>query len=414
MKKRWLLRSALTSAISIQFVLGLRQTALWLSALSWVLLPASARAELTTTVAVTGQYESNSNVYDLQHGYPVPATNDYQHSDTDYAYGGIIQLRYLWSQQAFYASATGHDYRYDHFTQLDHSDYKLNGGLDWKLGSILDGNIDVLRSKTMVPFTDVTQSLLALETEQRESGKIGLLFASDWRVEGSGYTRMVMEPLVGSPNLQLTESSGIVAFKFIGNAGLTAGLDGGYLSGDYAGAVATDNPSYRQTMVGLVANYDASGHSTFLGQAGYSHRTSGTGIDNASGPTGELDYTNQLTAKTSVKLGLNRVINSYIFNTGSEIDTNATVTVNWQATYKLGVIAGYVWTYRELPGQGNAPVGSDRFDHVQFVSLNLDYEALRWLAIKPYASVLTRNSDFVGGGFNATVYGISATVQWQK
>jgi len=241
-----------------------------------------------------------------------------------------------------------------------------------------------------------------------------LLFASDWRLEGSGYTRTVKEPLGGSPNLQLSESSGTVAIKFIGNAGLTAGLDGGYLSGDYTGAVATADPSYRQTMVGLIANYDASGHSTFLGQVGYSHRSSGTGIDNASGPTGELDYTNQLTAKTSVKLGLSRVINNYIFDTGSELDTNAAVTVNWQATYKLGVVAGYVWTYRELPGQGNAPVGSDRFDHVQFVSLKLDYEALQWLAIKPYYNLLTRGSDFVGGNFNATEFGILATVQWQK
>src|ERR1700689_1150033 len=120
MTKRWLLRLVLPSAISNQFVLGSRQTVLWLSALIWVLLPVSARAELTTTASVTGQYESNSNVYDLQYGYPLPATTDYRHSDTDYAYGGNIQLRYLWSQQVFYASATGHEYRYDHFTQLDH------------------------------------------------------------------------------------------------------------------------------------------------------------------------------------------------------------------------------------------------------------------------------------------------------
>jgi hypothetical protein len=248
-----------------------------------VLVPFAARAELSTTALVTGQYEDNSNVYDLQHGDPVPGTTDYQRSDSDYVYGGTIQLKYLWSLQEFYALASGDEFRYDHFTQLNHSDYKLNGGWDWKAGLILDGTLDVLRSSTMVPFTDITQSIVAVQTEQRETAKIGLKIAADWRLETSGYTRTVSEPIVGAPSLQLSENSGTAAIKFTGNAGLTAGLTGGYLSGHFTGADTTDNPAYRQTTEGVLANYEASGHSTFLGQVGYSRRTSDTGIDNISG-----------------------------------------------------------------------------------------------------------------------------------
>lgn len=377
------------------------------------LVPFAAHAELSTTASVTGQYEDNSNVYDLQRGDPVPGTTDYQRSDSDYAYSGTIQLKYLWSLQEFYALASGDEFRYDHFTQLNHNDYKLNGGWDWKVGLILDGTFDVLRSSTMVPFTDVMQSSIAVQTEQRETAKIGSKIAADWRIEASGYTRTVLEPLVDAPSLQLSETSGTAAIKFTGNAGLTAGLTGGYLSGHFTGAGVTDNPAYRQTTEGVLANYEASGHSTFLGQVGYSRRTSDTGIDDVSGPTGELDYTNQLTAKTSIKLGLNRVIDSYIFDTGSEIDTNASLTVNWQATYKIGVLASYLWTYRDLPGQGNAPLGSDRLDRLQYMNVKLDYEIFRWLAVKPYINVLTRGSNFVGGNFNATVYGVLVVVQWQ-
>jgi hypothetical protein len=126
-----------------------------------------------------------------------------------------------------------------------------------------------------------------------------------------------------------------------------------------------------------------------------------------------LDYTNQLTAKTSIKLGVNRIIGSYIFTTGSEIDTNASLTVNWQATYKIGVLASYLWTYRDLPGQGDAPLGSDRLDRLQYINVKLDYEIFRWLAVKPYINVITRSSNFVGGNFNATVYGVLVAVQWQ-
>jgi hypothetical protein len=391
-----------------------RSSSKFVAAAITIALPIVAHAQLDATASVTGQYESNSNVYDLQFGYPVPGTMEYRRSDSDYAYGAIVQLKYLWSLQEFYATASGDELHYDHFTELNHGDYKFNGGWNWKIGTVLDGNFDVLRSSIMVPFTDITQEQLAFLTEQKESAKIGLKVAADWRLEGTGYTRVVDESLVTAPNLQLQENSGTLAVKYLGNAGVTAGLTGGFVNGDYSGAGATGNPSYRQTTAGLLANYEASGHSTFLGEAGYTRRTSATGIDNVSGPTGELDYTNQVTAKTSIKLGLNRILNSYLFTTGSEIDTNASVTVNWQATYKIGVLASYVWTYRELPGQGNAPVGSERLDHMQYTSLKLDYEVLRWLAIKPYVNILTRNSNFISGAFNSTIYGIFVTLEWQK
>src|SRR5271170_5919092 len=149
-----------------------RITGLLISGTMFALVPFAPRAELSTTASVTGQYEDNSNVYDLQHGYLVPGTTDYKQSDSDFVYGGSIQLKYLWSLQEFYALASGDEFRYDHFTQLNHNDYKLNGGWDWKAGLILDGTLDVLRSSTMVPFTDVMQSIVAVQTEQRETAKI--------------------------------------------------------------------------------------------------------------------------------------------------------------------------------------------------------------------------------------------------
>jgi hypothetical protein len=147
---------------------------------------------------------------------------------------------------------------------------------------------------------------------------------------------------------------------------------------------------------------------------GYTRRTSPDAIDAISGITGALDYKNQLTGKTSVDLTLSRQINAYVANGGSVISDVAGLNVNWQATYKINVIAGYNWTYYDLPGQGNNPVGSDRHDYLQYASLVVDYAVLRWLELKPYANVLTRRSNLIGGDFNATVYGIFVTLNWQS
>jgi hypothetical protein len=395
-----------------------------------LLLPGTAFAQLTAKLSATGEYQYDTNVFDVQTGFPIPGTNDYHYSDSYYAYGAALGLNEQISQQNLYLNATGTEFTYDHFTELTHDEYNFNGGWNWKIGRNLDGTFEVLRTRSMVAFTEVTQLELAIDTEQREQANIGFQFLPRWRIEANGYTRKLLEPLPGQPNLQLTESNGGAALKYLGTAGLTSGLSADFTHGNYSGTNGRFNPAYDQKTVALVATYQPSapsgplapnsdvptgpaGRSTFDGAVGYSKRTSPTGFNSVSGLTGHLDYTNQLTGKTSAQVDLDRTINSYLTNSGSEIDTSAGVKALWQATYKIGVAAGYTWTYRYLPGQGYVS-GTDRGDHLQYASLTIDYEALPWLAIKPYANIQTRNSNYYGGNFNATVYGVSFTVQWQN
>jgi hypothetical protein len=377
--------------------------------------PYPSLAAVFVDASATTRYEYNSNVYDLQGGYLVPGTaNDYQHSDRLYTYGAALDANYLWDQQKLFAALTTTNYRYDHFTQLDHNEYNLDGGLNWKLGREFDGTLEVLRNRTMVAFTNVQNAQFVLQTEQRESAKLGFGISPDWRIEGSGYYRTMDQSSLIPPNIDLAESFGQMAVKYMGLAGLTSGLSASYAVGNYTGASAASNPSYRQTVVELVATYEPTGRSKFNGAVGFSNRTSGSSVNAISGFTGEIDYTNQLTGKTSMQVQLSRAINSYIANTSSEIDTIAALNVRWQATYKLRVVGAYSWTYRDLPGQGNAPVGSERIDRLPYTSLKVEYEPLRWLSIRPYINVQTRSSNFIGGNFNATAYGVYFTVQWQN
>ena len=143
---------------------------------------------------------------------------------------------------------------------------------------------------------------------------------------------------------------------------------------------------------------------------GYTRRVSDTGSDNTAGVTGLLEFTDQLTPKTGFTAKIDRAINSYFLNTGSEIDTEAAASFIWQTTYKLAVSPGYSFTYRDYPGQGNNPVGSNRVDIQEVVTLNITYQPQRWLLIKPYANVQTRRSTFIGAHYSAAIFGVSVTV----
>jgi hypothetical protein len=381
------------------------------AAVALIAIPMKAHAQFTGNASATGQFESNSNVFNLDSA--VPGTTAHPQADTFLAYGAAFDLKYLWSKQELYASASTTEFNYQRFTELNHDDYKFETGLKWVLGELLDGKVDVTRTRTMVPFYDLAETTLSLSTEQRESALVGLKVTPEWRIEGSAYTDTLDEPIPVAPNLQAKESAGTVAAKYLGIVGFTSGMYVGYQSGSFEGTNGTLNPDYHQTMEGLTATYQSS-RTTMDGKIGYSRRTSTTGTDNTSGLTGEFKLKDQLTPKTDLEAELGRAINSYLLNTGSEIDTTAGVTANWQTTYKLLVSLGYTYTYRDYPRQGNDPVGSNRIDHQQYATLAVDYRPQRWIIIKPYANLLVRNSDYIGGKFNSTIIGVYVTVLTPK
>ena len=375
------------------------------------LLPFVSFAGVDITTSATGEYQHNSNIFDLQAGLAVPGFPLTHRGDAFYAYGAGLGIDDQLDIQDLYLKLAAKELRYDYFTQLDHDEYNLDGGLKWKLGTDVDGKLDVLRTRTMVQFYNLTPSAqfslqLPIVTEQRETASAGVGVTPDWRVEGLTYHRVVDEPLDATPHLQLTETEGLMAVKYLGRAALTTGVSVAYLSGHYNGGTAADNPSYTQGSVDLVADYQFTGRSDVSGELGYSRRSSAIGTNNLSGITGKIDYHGQVTGKSTVEAVLSRTINSYIANAGSEIDSAASVIFNYQVTYKIGVAALYTYTNRNYPGQGALP-GTARTDRQQDAGLKLDYEVRRWLSIKPYATYQKRESGFVGASFNATIYGIS-------
>jgi hypothetical protein len=386
-------------------------------AIAGCLLCASAAtfANVQMTTSATGEYQYNTNVFNLQSGAntTAPGITAPSRGDSDFGYGGALNLDDNVGLQDFFLHLSGKELRYDHYTDLNHDEYKLDGGLKWKLWTEVDGLVEVSRTRSMIAFYDLTPTAqatlqLPIETEQREAGQVNFFITPDFRVESSAYRRVVDEPLDATPNLQLTENEGQTAVKYLGTAKLTSGFSVAYLTGRYDGGSALSNPSYDQGTVDFVTSYQASGLSNVTGEVGYSRRTSAVQTNNVSGVTGKIDYRGQLTAKSALELAVDREITSYIANAGAEIDTTGTIIYNWQITYKIGLSVLYSDSSRNYPDQGLVP-GTRRTDHQQDASLKFDYEVRRWLSIKPYITYETRSSAYVGASFSSTIFGISVT-----
>lgn len=409
--------------------LARRQALIWhfrLAALVVVpalaLLPQCAMAQLAATVSATGQYQYNSNVFDLQRGF-LPAPNYYSDSASYYAYGAGINLNDQISQQNLYLRGTDTEYKYDHF-DLSHNEYTLDGGWIWKVGDDLNGTFDVSRARVMVPFqtlTTLTTAALQLyvSTDQRETATIAYQFNSLWALGADAYTDRYAEPLLGEPDLRLADSGAGLALRVGGNGEFKGALTADYQHGDYANAILYLSPAYNQWDWAIGGTYQPvpQGSPTIVDFSfGETTRSSAIGYDNTSGWTGHLNFTRALTAKTTLKLSLLRDLNSYVATAGSETDTAATLSANWQATFKTGLGLSYTVDYSVYPDYVLVPRGAptNRGDHYQYATVTVTYATRRWLTIVPYFNFQTRHSNLYGANFNATQYGVAFTVAWQN
>ena len=380
--------------------------------------PAAALAETTLLLSAGAEYSYNTNVFDVQSGYPAPGLSPASgYGDAYTSYSAELVLSYQSAQQKLHADLSGSDFRYQKFTQLNRREYKLDVGWSGTFWSAWNGSFALVRDRTMVPFIYLTgTTTLSVTTMQREQAGLGVQFLPRWRTEASGYSSDTDWPLPGEPDLRLKESEGEASLKYLGTGPVVSGVRVAYLTGTYSGSTDPElNTSYHQWSAGIVANY-ASGHSHLATNLSYTDRSSPGAqgaLNTISGLTAILDYWNQISGKTSLSVNLTRAFTPYITNQSSSIDNIASLVLDWQATYRIHIRTSYAYDYAQFPGQGNNPTGSNRLDHLQTATLGVDYEPRPWLSIRPYASYQKRTSNFLGGNFDASVFGVKLTLSWQ-
>lgn len=358
------------------------------------------------------EVQHDSNLFFLPSSGPVPQGNDGPTFGDDWLRSiAGFDGTYLWGRQKFFLTAEGRRFDYDHFSYLDHTEYLLHPGMDWQLTNLLDGTIDYRRERSAVPFTELLDSTkLFLQTEDIGTASINVHVAPEWLLKTEGTYRNLDSPRPGALDLSLRESSVDESIRYLGVTHLSAGLDLKYLSGKYKGDPVTPTSSYDQSSAEFAAEYAVSGRTHFDGSLGYTHRSE---LGEAfSGLTGAVAYQHQITGKTSVDLALTRAVNSYVTTAGSEVDSSAALKLGYQATYKILVNAGYMWTENKFPsppqlaGIPVTAVEALRLDHVQASEMEVKYQALRWLSVRVYARYQTRTSNLADFQYEATSYGI--------
>lgn len=388
---------------------GIFQPHIALAALA--IVPAVSLGQLKVAPRADVWFQDSSNVFDLANGVAPPNHNaGSPRGDTFEAYGAGLNSTYTWSRQTLTLDLDGRQFHYNRFSELDHDDYRLSADWEWKLGRILDGSIGVNRGREMVAFSSFLGTQLSLETNQNEHANLNIRVTPDWRLETEANSSRSDSPRPGLPDLSLVEDTLQAALKYVGTTGLTWGFGERYITGTYKGAVGDTEPGYHEVAGDFLLNY-ATPRSALDMNVGYTSRRSSSDYDDLSGFTGRLSYQYTFTPKTNVRLELSRVINSYITNASSEIDTAATLRLNWQATRKIAVKWSYSYTYSELPHQGTD--GDDRLDHWRVTELDIDYHITRQFEVRPYARFETRGSNLFGATYSANIYGVYGYFRWQ-
>jgi hypothetical protein len=381
---------------------------IWLGVLIGLLATATAFGESTFLPYAGVQYEHNSNVFALPNSAAAIAANngDPTLGDSDIKTVAGFEEDYLWDRQRLYATAEGRYIEYDHFGNLSHYEYLAKLGLDWKLFSMLDGTFLGSQERVMAAFANRdTQTELAIDTDRHAIGKFNFQLAPEWRLETSVDYHNLDSPVQDFPDYGLTETIGHAAVKYLGFSNLSYGFSADYSEGRYRNAPLAG--SYVQTVLDFTMTYAASGLSSFNGAVGHTQRAQGLDQGNISAVTGELGYTRRLSGKTSIHIDYSRAANSYIGAGGSELDSTVNATLNYQPTFKTGIVLGFQEVWSDFVGQtipGSDVIG--RKDRSPGASFKLNYQALRWLLIQPYVNYQRRNSNEEFFSYSGTVIGI--------
>jgi hypothetical protein len=366
-----------------------------------------ANAEIKAVPEASIDYEHNSNIFAVPAGDPLlVAQGDLTRADTISTYQAGVAVNGVWGLQKLTAHFEGRELRYNHYTDLNHSEYLGDVNFQWVLGQLFDGNFDVSRNHTMALFMNRESTALEVDTNQDETANINFKVASDFRLEAGIVNHDSKTPLQGFANSEIEENTERLALRYTGVKHLSYGVEISQLNGEFKDSVSPSK--YKQDNIDLVFGYAATGSiSQLSGSIGYSNRKyDGTDATN-SGLTGSIAYLRQVTAKTSIKAEVRRAINIYVVGGGTETDTSASLGATWAATALITVAANAAYVHSAYGQQaGGAVLDGGRSDQYSAVNLSVGYQMLRWLSVRTYGKYETRHSNRDNFGYDGTIVGI--------
>lgn len=390
-------------------------------ALSW---PCWVLAEAEFKPYTLAQYEHYTNLFEVSgRQEAINQNGSSKRAEDVLIYAAGLNSSFGFGQQKLRASGEVRRVNYDHFSDLDHNEHRFNGGLDWKLGSVLDGAFDYRQDRRIASFAELGSSELTLRRDEGSAARVGLQVTPVWRLETSGELRTYELPIPSSPRFSLDEKVGRVAIKYTGFTRLAAGIQGEYVDGEFKNV--PDARTFEERSLKFILDYAIGSFSRINIQLGQVRREEkvdevepGAGIvgtqGEVSGFTGSLGFNRELSPKTSFNAQAYRQVDSYVVGANSLINTGLGAGLSWAPTGKTRFAARYDWTETEFQDEGEldgigedgVPIDLGRVDKYNVASFEMRYQALNWLSLRPFTEYRHRTSNFDEAEFKAFVGGL--------
>jgi hypothetical protein len=392
-----------------------------LGCIALVSAPRAAWAEIRLTPFGSLNVLSDSNVFARSSDRPPFAeTGNSDFADVVSRYTAGVATDFTWSRDRLGMAVEKSRVLYNRFSLLDHSEYRLDGHLEWQLGSVFDGTFSYLQADYMAPFADTLAAQLLVDSTKMGEGRIGILAGRRWRLDFAHKVRSTDMPLSRYPDFGLHESSDSLAANFLWTSTLKVGLRATYSYGAFHGIV--DSTKYHQSTSELTSEYSATGRSSFNAQLGFTRRNSQSvsappasdvvgAIGTASAMTGAIGYRRQLTGKTAVTMRVSRQIDSYVGGANPVIGYGSDVEILWEPDVRISLSVRYHRTQDTIRGNLALEAIADRRDCRQSLSLEAKYQPRPWLAVRPYATKFERSSNLAIANYSANLVGVEVTMR---
>ena len=385
----------------------------WCAATLFLAAAYPAVAEVNVAPQALVRYAYDNNIFSVRpNDALLSAQGDLTRADFLQLYDAGVTLNGIWGLQKLRVLVEGRDIKYHHYTRLNHNEYLGDVDFNWKLSSLLDGELEFRRDRTMAPFQQRESTVLEVDTNQDATIKVNLKLGSAFRLESAAIRHDSFLPLPGFPDAVSRETTERLALRYTGVANLSYGLQFSHLAGTFDHGVLPSR--YRQNDEAFVFTYEAGSFSKINGVIGYSTRTDDTAQTGVSGVTGSFSLLRQVTGKTSIKAEIRRAINVYVVGGGQELDTSGSLQADWAATRRISVSARYLHLHSSFGTQAAVTsIDAGRSDQYDQINWNVGYEAARWFTIRPFARYENRHSNRTQFTYNGTVVGIDLQGQFR-
>lgn len=355
-----------------------------LLAVLFIAAPTQAAVKLTPFASIT--QERDDNLF---------RTEQSKQSEDIRAYAAGLDFNYSAGLQNFFLNGSANKTEYDRFSQLDYDGNDVSAGMNWKLGSVLDGDLRLGRTRSLQDFASQNAGTDRNITEStRGSASVGVRILSNYelRARPGGSRFRNSSPTQRLQDLdEVTVGLSVSRIGVSGSIGVEAVLgDGEYIERDPGVGVIEE---YDQSTIQLIGTWKPSPITSFSSSAGWTKRDNlGTEVTDDDGFVGALSASRSVSVKTTVYAGLSRTLTSSDQQGESTVQgTNANTGATWQATPKVSVNGSYYFTRNDF--RRATADAADRQDDYQGVSFGLSYTPLEWLVLKPAANWESRSSD---------------------